>query len=482
VCLPGTGSFGWCGDGGRATRAKLARPFDVALAPSGALIVADTLNQVIRRIDASGRIATIAGFGTRGDAVRRTSAAAARFREPSGVAVDEDGSILVADAGNNAIRRIRLDGTVSTLVDDGLSNPTDIVVLGGGRYAVADTGHSQVVFLSSTGVITPLAGTGESGFSGDGGPAVRARLNGPTQLSLAATGLLIADTRNRVIREVSSDGTIATVAGHGDSSPSSSGTPATRVSLEAPAGVAATADGGFVLSDLRRIWAVSPAGDVQSIAGTGEPGFNGNTGIAVSMRLDHVAQLAVDPTGAVLVADTNNDRIRRIAPTGLATTVAGSDRPSVVLAPAVGAPFEGSPAPPSPPSERYDSRRHRRGRTLAVPTGGGAVEGGGATRRPCASPTTTFNYLKIRPYTSTLIRSAARPVTIRFGTSVDARITSFAWRSGRRHGLRTQRVPAGPRTIRLRGALPPGRYVAVIEGTNRDGLRRCDSRRLRIVR
>ncbi len=480
MCLAGTGSFGWCGDGGRATRAKLARPFDVALAPDGALIVADTLNQVIRRIDAGGRISTVAGFGTRGDAVRRTSAAAARFREPSGVAVDEDGSILVADAGNSAIRRIGLDGSVSTLADDGLSNPTDIVVLGEGRYAVADTGHSRVVFLSSRGVISPLAGTGESGFSGDGGPAVRARLNGPTQLSLAATGLLIADTRNRVIREVSSDGTIATVAGHADSAPPG-GTAATRVSLVAPVGVAASTDGGFVLSDVGRIWAVSPGGDVQSIAGTGEPGFNRNAGSAVSTRLDHAAQLAVDAAGSVLVADTNNDRIRRIAATGVATTVAGSDRPSVALAAVVGAPFQSSPAPPpSPAPERYDSRRHRRGRTLAVPPSAGLVEG--AKRRPCASPTTTFNYLKIRPYTSTLIRSAARPVRIRFGTSVDARITSFAWRSGRRHGLRTQRVPAGPRTIRLRGALPPGRYVAVIEGTNRDGLRRCDSRRLRIVR
>jgi NHL repeat len=459
--------------------AKLARPFDVALAPNGALIIADTLNQVIRRVDASGRIATIAGSGTRGDAVRRTSAPSARFREPSGVAVDEDGSILVADAGNNAIRRIGVDGTVSTLADEGLSNPTDIAVLGKGRYAVADTGHSRVVSLSSSGDISPLAGTGRSGLSGDGGPAVSARLNGPTQLSVSTTGLLIADTRNRVIREVRDDGTIATIAGHGDAAAPGQ-TPATRIELAQPTGVAATADGGFVVSDVGRIWAASAGGEVQSIAGTDEPGFNGDTGRAVATRLDHPAQLAADAMGGVLVADTDNDRVRRIAPTGLAITLAGSDKPGVALAPVVSAPFQGRPPSRRPAPERYGARRHRRGRTLAVPFRAGLVEG--SARRPCAKPTTTYNYLKIRPYTSTLIRSAARPVRIRFGTSVDARITSYAWRSGQRHGRRTRRVVAGPRTIRLKGALRPGRYVAVIEGKDRHGLRRCDSRRLRIVR
>lgn len=480
MCLAGTGSFGWCGDGGVATRAKLARPHDVALAPDGSLIVADTANQVIRRVDPDGTIVTIAGTGARGAAVP-TRAASARFREPSGVAIDQDGSVLVADTGNDALRRIDVDGRVTTVVGRRLSSPTDVAVLGTNAYAVADTGNHRVIRVSARGGITALAGTGGRGLSGDGGPAIGARLDSPTQVALSAAGLLIADTGNGVVRRVGADGTIATVAGR----PSGAGggtTPAKRLELLEPRGVAAMPDGGIAISDAGRVWAVAADGAVRPLAGTGRRGFSGDRGGALSTRLDGVGQLALAAGGAIVLADTNNDRLREISTSGEAHTVAGSDRPDVELAPVVTAPFRPGQATRPRKAHTYKSRRHHGVTSFATPQ---SVSGGGAAGRrmpSCAAAATNYNWLKIRPFTKRLIFSTSRPVIIRFGTSVDAKITSFAWRSGHRFGRRSLRIAAGRRSIRLRGTLRPGRYVAVVEGSDPKGARRCDSRSLKIMR
>jgi hypothetical protein len=493
VCLAGTGSFGWCGDGGRATDAKLARPLDVAPAPSGSVIVADTANQVIRRIDSDGRIATIAGSGAVGPAVQRTGATSARFSDPSAVAIDQDGAVLVMDTGNGALRRIDTKGTVTTVARGPFSAALDVAVVGSREYAVADTGHDRVVLVSADGRVAPLAGGGGRGFSGDGGLASQAKLSEPTQISQSPMGLLIADAGNRVIRRVGLDGIIVTVAGR-TPGPAQMLTPATRLKLMRPTGVAATADGGFVVSDVGRVWAVAPDGTVRPLAGTGRPGFTGDSGVALATRLDHPRQLAVGPDGAILIADTNNDRLRRVSVAGRAETVAGSDNPNIDLAPVLTAPLRPNRAAPSPESHghprcararrcRYRVRGHHS--IGALPENPSSVTGGGSPGAPkpaCVRGATTYNYLKIRPYTKRLIRSASRPVIIRFGTSVDARVTSFAVRRGTRFGRRTIQVVAGPRTVRLHGRLSHGNYVAVIEGRDKTGVRRCDSRKLRIVR
>jgi hypothetical protein len=429
----------------------LAQPLDVASAADGSLIVADTANHVIRRVDSTGRIATIAGAGVPGAAAERTRAESARFDEPSAVAGDRDGTVLVADTGNDALRRIDLKGMVTTIAR-GLSAPTDVVVIGAGQYLVADTGHDRVALISADGAITSIAGTGERGFSGDGGPASQARLDGPTQLSPSADGLLIADTGNRVIRRVGLDGLISTVAGRSPGAPPGT-SPVTRLGLVRPRGVATTRDGGFVIGDVGRVWAVSSDGAVRPLAGTGQPGFTGDRGRALALRLDHPGQILGGSDGAIVIADTDNDRVRRVSQAGGTETVAGSGEPDIVL------------APPEPAPLR-DCRPNRGCASSVLPR--------------CAYFARGYNYLKIRPYTRRVIRSVSRPVVIRFGTSVDARVTSFAWRRGARYGRRTVRVSAGPGTIRLRGSLLPGRYFAVIEGRDKQGLYRCDSRRLRI--
>src|SRR5918998_1668143 len=129
LCLAGTPSLGWCGDGGPATRAKPAEPVDIAAAPDGSLVVADRGNNVIRRISPTGTIETIAGTGMRGGPSKRVVASRARFRSPAAVAVDTDGSVLVADTDNRALRRVSTNGVVS-VVARGLRGMTDVIVDG----------------------------------------------------------------------------------------------------------------------------------------------------------------------------------------------------------------------------------------------------------------------------------------------------------------------------------------------------------------
>jgi sugar lactone lactonase YvrE len=480
LCLPGTGSFGWCGDGSLATHAKLARPHDVAVAPDGSLIVADTANQVIRRVDPDGRIATIAGTGARGAAVP-ARAGSARFAEPSGVAIDLDGSVLVVDSGNDALRRVGVDGRVTTVLRGQLSDPTDVAVLGVGEYAVADTGNDRVVRVSARGGLFDLAGTGRPGFFGDGGPATAARLSSPTQLAPSAAGLLIADTGNGVIRRVDPNGTIVTVVGRPPGARPGV-TPAQRLELFEPGGVAVLADGGIAVSDADRVWAVAVDGGVRPLAGTGRAGFNGDRGAALSTQLDEVGQLALTDGGAIVLVDTKNDRLREVSAAGDAGTVAGSDRPDITLAPVVTAPFRPRKARHSHKAPHAYRPNHR----LRVGGGGFAPPpsvSGGAGAPSCAVGATNYNFLKIRPFTKRLIFSSSRPVVIRFSTSVDAKVTSFAWKRGRRYGRRTLRIAAGRRSIDLRGKLTPGRYVAVIEGKDpAGGVQRCDSRHLKVKR
>jgi hypothetical protein len=470
VCLPGTGSLGWCGDGGPATRAKLARPGDVAVAPDGAVIVADTQNQVIRRVDPSGVIVTIAGNGARGAARARVSARRATFRYPRGVAVDGDGSVLVADSGNDALRRIDGSGGVTTIAA-GLRRVADVVVAAPGEYLVAVAGDNRVLRVAADGTKSPVAGTGRRGFGGDGGPADRARLDRPTALAVSMEGLLIADTGNGAVRLVRPDGSIATVAGRPPAAPPGP-TQATRVALGRPLGVAATPDGGFVVGAATLLWQVGPDGVAHVLAGTARPGFNTDAGTALATRLEPT-QLALAGDGAIVLADTRNDRIRRVA-VGRVATLAGSGRPSLRLAPVVLAPFVGTTGPGS-------AAQRRRGYRPALQP----VARPSAAHRPprCARSSTIANVLKIRPYTRRLIRSPTRPIVIRFGSSVNAAVTGYAWRrDGTTFGTSRVRRHAGTGRIRLRGTLRPGRYVAVLRGRSRGGVRSCDARALRVVR
>lgn len=208
---------------------------------------------------ATNTIVTIADTGVSGFAGDEASAVRAELREPQGVAVTADGGYVIADTGNHRVRRVALDGQISTIAgsarglggDEGpatdaqLDAPQGLAIAADGSILIADSGNHRIRRISPDGLITTVVGT-TAGLSGDGGPATDAQLNGPRGVAVtAAGGVLIADTLNALVRHVSGDGTITTVAGVADQPAAE---PPDFPGLVEPVGVAATADGGFLIA------------------------------------------------------------------------------------------------------------------------------------------------------------------------------------------------------------------------------------------
>ena len=261
--VAGTGTAGVSGDGGAATSAKLNFPIGVAVDSSGNIFIADSQNHRIRKVDTSGNLSTVAGttIGFSGDGGAATSA---QLFPPLSVAVDTSGNLFIADRGNNPIRKVDTSGNIST-----------------------------------------VAGSGTGGaFSGDGGLATSARLNFPTGVAVDASGnLFIADRSNDRIRKVDTSGNISTVAGTGLSSV-----------LQEPQGVAVDPSGNIFIADTsnHRIRKVDTSGNISTVVGTGTQGFGGDGGAATSAQLHTPAEVAVDPSGNLFIADHTNHRIRKV--------------------------------------------------------------------------------------------------------------------------------------------------------------------------
>jgi hypothetical protein len=295
-------------------------------------------------------LVTRAGTGTAGAVGDGTIAAGAQLSGPRGVARLADGSLLIADTGNNKIRKIAADGTITTAAGSGtlgnagdggpanvaqLSGPRDVAVAADGvSFYVADTGNNRVRVVDGSGTITNFAGTGVAGFSGDGNSATLGQLQAPSGLSLtAAGGLLIADTTNNRIRLVSG-GLLSTVAGTGTAGSAGDGAQALLATINAPQDVSALPSGtGFLIADttgnkIRRVDAVG--GTITSIAGTGTActpagTLCGDYGPAALANLNAPAAVVADATGTgFLIADTGANRVRRVSATGTITTMVGS--------------------------------------------------------------------------------------------------------------------------------------------------------------
>jgi sugar lactone lactonase YvrE len=269
--VTGIGTAGFGGDGGVATSAQLNGPVDVVVTADGGYLIADAINNRVRRVSPAGTITSVAGTGIAGFSGDGGPATAAQLDAPQGVAVTADGGFLIADSNNDRVRRV-----------------------------------------SPAGTITTVAGSTE-GFSGDGGPATAAELNGPDGVAVTVDGgFLIADANNHRVRRVSPAGTITTVAGNGTAGSSGDGGPASAAELDGPERVAVTADGGFLIADgdNNRVRRVSPAGTITTVAGNGIAGFSSDGGLATAAELNSPNGVTVTADGGFLIADTSNNRVR----------------------------------------------------------------------------------------------------------------------------------------------------------------------------
>lgn len=342
--LAGTGDRGFGGDGGPADKALLASPHGLAVDGQGNLYIADSFNHRIRKVDPTGQIETVVGVGEPGYGGDGGPAIAAVLRRPSGVALAAGGELLVADTGNNRIRRIDAASTITTLAGSGemgfggaggpateaaLTWPRSIAADAVGNVYVADIRHFRVRRIDPQGMIRTIAGTGTPGYSGDGGLATAARLGWLGGLALDAAGnLYVTDRSNLCVRRIDSAGVIRTVAAapRWHAAPSAFGSG--EAVIAAPDGLTVDLAGNLYLADRsgHRVHKVTPDGTVTTIAGTGMPGYAGDGGPASEACLDQPCDLASDPAGNLYIADSCNNRIRKVDASGRIATAAGSGR------------------------------------------------------------------------------------------------------------------------------------------------------------
>lgn len=300
--VAGTSPAGYSGDGGPATEAQMHEPRMTTFDSAGNMYIVDTFNHLIRKVDTAGTITTIAGkFGgfvprEEADCDENFSgdggpATEATLSCPHGVAVDDAGNVYIADSANHAIRKVDPSGTITTVAGEG----------------------------------------GRSGDSGEGGPGTAARIQGPKGLVLDGRGgLLIADSGNDRIKRLDlASGTISVVAGTGDPGGKGDGGVATEAELVEPRTIAVGPDGSIFVAEPKahRVRRIDPTGTITTYAGTGKSGFSGDGGPATEAKLDLPRGVAADGAGNVYIADSLNQRIRRVDRAGVITTVAGRGEP-----------------------------------------------------------------------------------------------------------------------------------------------------------
>jgi trimeric autotransporter adhesin len=388
--VAGNARAGFSGDGGPAVNAQLNSPQGVALDGSGNLYISDSLNNRVRMVTPQGIISTFAGNGSSSpDSVPGSfndggPATQGLLKRPQGIAVDSAGNVYIADTGDNLIREVTLDGLIHSIAGDGypgyygedgpaitseLHTPSDVTVDSSFNVWIADTVNQYIrEVVYTTGYIhhmvgnngTPNPGPGTEGYSGDGASAQLATLYSPVGVTLdSSANLYIVEQGDSRIREVNEQATtvtfpgtnlqvesgwIETVVGTNIVGFNSSNTTANETPLNYPTGMTVDHSGNMFIADTLNLRLRKVSNNVISTAaGNGLLSYGGDGGAAASAQLNAPQGVAIDPSGNVYIADTNNNSIRRVASNGVISTVAGSG-------------FSGGAAPGSGSNQFYGPR------------------------------------------------------------------------------------------------------------------------------
>jgi sugar lactone lactonase YvrE len=351
IFLPGAASTGWqSASKGRLSPLRLIYPNGLALDDKGDLYISDIGTHRVLKLNRLGRLIVIAGTGEGGFGGDGGPAIRALLHGPHDLAFDAEGNLLIADTYNHRIRRIDRQGVITTVVGNGkapysgygapapkdtLNNPQGVAVDRAGNILIADTYNRVVRRLDRNGTLTVIAGS-VAGLSGDGGPATEAQLNMPMAVTVGPDGgVYVSDAANSRVRRIKADGGIQTLAGFGGGEGLGGagfvgdGGPAEKAKLFTPADVKFDTEGNLYISDSgnNRIRVVR-GGVVTTVAGTGRAGFSGDGKEAAAAELNTPQKIAVAKDGSVFIADRGNQRVRKVDARGFITTVAGEGKPT----------------------------------------------------------------------------------------------------------------------------------------------------------
>ena len=333
-----TGGFG--GDGGLDTAARLNAPANLVCDNTGNYFVGDNGNHRIRKVNAVHIITTYAGDGMSNSSGYRGDggpAVSALLNDPLGFAIDTGNNIFIADHGNHVIRKITPGGIISTFAGTGLAsssgdggpataaginNPYGMAIDRKGNLFITDQIYNCVRKINSAGIISKFAGTGTSGFTGDGGIATAAKLAHPSLIVLDRTGnMYIADNSNYRIRKVDTNGIITTIAGTGVSGYFGDGGAATNAQIGALTGMVVDDSGNLFLNANYRIREITTSGIINTIAGNGTSGYTGDGGPATAATLGNLNGFTTDKLRNLYFCD--GIRIRKIDTAGIISTISG---------------------------------------------------------------------------------------------------------------------------------------------------------------
>ncbi len=337
--IVGNGSGAFSGDGGAATAARINVSWGIVADAAGNIFIGDGNNNRIRKVNPSGIITTYAGTGSATYGGDGGAATAAQLNFPSGVALDTSGNLYISDANNHRVRKINTSGVITTFAgtgtsgfsgDGGPATAARIAYSDGictdrfGNVFIPDPANHRIRKVNASGTMSTYGGTGTAGYAGDGGQATAALIDYPSDVETDPAGnLYFTDYSRNCVRKISTSGVITTVAGTGTSGSSGDGGPGTAARVNSPTGIDVDNCGNVYISDRgsSKIRKLLPSGTIVSICGTGTASFSGDGGNATAATIDNPHGVCHDANDNILIVDRNNYRVRKITyPTDRAPT------------------------------------------------------------------------------------------------------------------------------------------------------------------